>query len=122
MTPPDLNVYLEADRPADAAPRGRLAPYRDTLLTQRAKKIGYERIAAALAKDGVRVSPTWVGSFCRMNFASGEIARRQRELAARTNGTPSSPATAPTAVRPTPASPVATVPGRRGPKIARDDY
>src|ERR1019366_8293092 len=85
MTSPDPNARLleDAIRPQPVTPRpSLLAPYRDALLTQRARRISYERITAALGRNGVQVSLSWVGIFCRKNFPPGEIARRRRELAA----------------------------------------
>ena len=103
--------------------RGRLAPFREALLIWRAKCASYEQIATALAKHGVKVSPAGVGAFCRRNLSKADILREQIRLR---TGTPQPPAsTAPSFVglsavaRPIPAP---LPPGRRGPKIARDDY
>ena len=86
--------------------RDRLAPYRDVLLTHRANGISYEDIAATLTRLGLKVSHSGVGIFCRKHFSKAEILRRQRELEfERTKSLP-------------PAAPA----GKRGPKIARDDY
>jgi len=101
--------------------RGLLAPYRDVLLLWRAKFMSYEHIAATLSANGIRVSPAGVGVYCRSQFTKAEIERVRRENRATTRVT--APARAsnpvPPAVMPPPVEPTS---GRRGPKIARDNY
>jgi hypothetical protein len=101
--------------------RGLLAPYRDVLLLWRAKFMSYEQIAATLCSNGIRVSPAGVGVYCRGQFTKAEIERVRREN--RPTIRPAPPARAsnpnPPAVMPPPAEPTS---GRRGPKIARDNY
>lgn len=101
--------------------RGLLAPYRDVLLLWRAKFMSYEHIAATLSANGVRVSPAGVGVYCRSQFTKAEIERVRREN--RPTARPAAPARAsnplPPVVVPPPAEPAS---GRRGPKIARDNY
>ncbi|HTH49933.1 MAG TPA: hypothetical protein VMB21_20640 [Candidatus Limnocylindria bacterium] len=109
----------------DAAANARdlLSPYREFLLRARAKYMSYEQIAATLAKHGIRISPTAVGVFCRRHFTRAEIERVRAGLvhppvaAASTlpglNVPPAAPAPSPTPAPDT---------GRRGPKIARDDF
>jgi hypothetical protein len=101
--------------------RGLLAPYRDVLLLWRAKFMSYEQIAATLNSNGLRVSPAGVGVFCRGQFTKAEIERVRREHRAMVRATTTPRASNPVspAVVPPPADPVA---GRRGPKIARDNY
>lgn len=102
--------------------RGRLGPYRDVLLVWRAKSVSYEKIAAFLSKEGVTVSPAGVGAYCRRTFSMAEILREQARIR---TGSPNVPAaTALSFGLSAVASPVlAPLPhGRRGPKIARDDY
>jgi hypothetical protein len=102
--------------------RSLLAPYRDVLFLWRVKFMSYEQIAATLTKHGIRVSPAGVGAFCRRSFTKAEILRERHRLGMATAKGPV--ATAPSsgglsAV----AKPAASVtPGRRGPKVARDDY
>ena len=102
--------------------RSLLAPYRDVLLLWRAKFMSYEQIAAALTTHGLKTSPTAVGVFCRGTLTKAEILKERLRL-------DSTPAKGPAATAPSsgglfavakPAPPV--TPGRRGPKIARDDY
>jgi hypothetical protein len=122
----DLHARLieEARRydPAEHS-RSRLAPFRDVLLVCRAKSMSYELIAATLTKHGLKTSPAGVGAFCRRTFSKAEILREQGRLVSETPRGPA--ATAPSfpglsAVgQPAPA-PVPL--GRKGPKIARDDY
>lgn len=99
----------------DAHHRGLLAPYRDVLLLWRAKFMSYEQIAATLTKHGIKVSPAGVGVFCRRSFTKAELDRARQEHLRATPPNPSSPR--PSAPRT--AEPAA---GRRGPKVARDDY
>ena len=102
--------------------RSLLAPYRDVLLLWRAKFMSYEQIAAALTTHGLKTSPTAVGVFCRGTLTKAEILKERLRL-------DTAPAKGPAATAPSsgglfavakPAPPV--TPGRRGPKIARDDY
>jgi hypothetical protein len=102
--------------------RGLLAPYRDVLLLWRAKFMSYEQIAATLTKHGIRVSPAGVGVFCRRTFTKQEIVRERQRL-------DTAPAKGPAATAPSSgglsavAKPAAQMPpGKRGPKVARDDY
>ena len=103
--------------------RSRLAPFRDVLLVWRAKAASYEQIAAALTRQGVKISPAGVGAFCRRTFSQAEILREQTRF--RTEKPTWPAATAPSfpgisAVAPPVPAPLP--PGRRGPKIARDNY
>jgi hypothetical protein len=101
--------------------RGLLAPYRDVLLVWRAKYMSYEQIAGTLNAHGIRVSPAGVGVFCRGQFTKSEIERVRRD--ALIPSRPVAPArissTVPPSVLPSSAE---LTPGRRGPKIARDNY
>ena len=103
--------------------RSRLARFRDVLLTYRAKAVSYEQIAATLTRSGLRTSPAAVGTFCRRSFTKIEILRERRHLQ---KGTPKGlAATAPSSPGLSAAAPPASAPlpsGRRGPKIARDNY
>jgi hypothetical protein len=99
--------------------RGLLAPYRDVLLLWRAKYMSYEQIAATLTRHGLKVSPAAVGVYCRRAFIKAEILRERQRV--ETGSGPKPVATTPMlpltpAITPTPA------PGKRGPKIARDNY
>lgn len=102
--------------------RGLLAPYRDVLLLWRAKFMSYEQISASLTRHGIKVSPAGVGVFCRRNFSKAEILRERHRLG--TESANGSAATAPgSGGRFAVAKPAAPVsPGKRGPKVARDDY
>ena len=103
--------------------RSLLAPYRDVLLLWRAKFMSYEQIAATLTRHGVKVSPASVGIFCRRSFTRAEIMGERKRFE---DGAAHRPAAAllglalpRTDTKPTPAS---GLPGKRGPKIARDNY
>ena len=126
MPSSDLHARLmeEAWRydPAEHS-RSRLAPFRDVLLVWRAKSMSYELIAATLTRHGLKTSPAGVGAFCRRTLSQAEILREQTRL--RTEKPTWPAATAPSflglsAVAPPVPAPLP--PGRRGPKIARDNY
>jgi hypothetical protein len=83
----------------------------------------YEKIAATLTKHGLKISPAGVGVFCRRTLSKAEILREQVRIWMEAPSRPA--ATAPrfpglSAVAPP--VPVPLPPGRRGPRIARDDY
>ena len=126
MPSSDLHARLmeEARRydPAEHS-RSRLAPFRDVLLVWRAKSMSYELIAATLTRHGLKTSPAGVGAFCRRTLSQAEILREQTRL--RTEKPTWPAATAPSlpglSALATPA-PAPLPPGRRGPKIARDNY
>jgi hypothetical protein len=103
--------------------RSLLAPYRDVLLLWRAKFMSYEQIAATLTRHGFKVSPAGVGVYCRRSFTKNEILGERKRFedgaAHRPAATLPGPALPRTDTKPTPAS---AVPGKRGPKIARDNY
>lgn len=103
--------------------RSLLAPYRDVLLLWRAKFMSYEQIAATLTRHGVKVSPASVGIFCRRSFTKAEILGERKRFedgaAHRPAAARPGPALPRDDTKPTPAS---ALPGKRGPKIARDNY
>lgn len=99
--------------------RSLLAPFGDVILLQRAKWMSYEQIAATLTRHGLRISPAAVGCFCRRNFTKAQIARLRQQFGSR----PAKPAhAADVKTAPFQASSVSRESGRRGPKIARDDF
>ncbi len=98
--------------PAEHA-RGLLGPFQEALLLWRVKFMSYEQIAATLTSHGLKVSPAAVGLFCRRNFTKTQILRERQKLNV---PLPRAPAT------PLPAPAVTSPAGRRGPKIARDDF
>lgn len=121
MESAELNVRLmeEARRyePEGYRP-SKLTSHRNVILLYRAKGLSYERIAAAFLKHGLKVSPPTVGLFCRQHIKEPEILRERRRLEAdarRAEAAPSGPVVP--FVRP-----AIALPGRRGPKIARDDF
>ncbi len=122
MEHPDLHArLLEEAKSYDLAQhtRGLLNPFRDVLLLQRAKFMSYEQIAATLTRHGLKVSPAAVGCFCRRNFTKAEIeALRQKQEVKPTAGAAASAARGVARSVPVPAR----EPGKRGPKIARDDF
>ena len=103
--------------------RSLLAPYRDVLLLWRAKFMSYEQIAATLTRHGLKVSPAGIGVFCRRSFTKAEIERERKRLP---DATPQRPAATPPGLTlPPPDTKPAPPPaahGKRGPKIARDNY
>jgi hypothetical protein len=126
MPSSDLHARLMDDArrydPAEHS-RSRLAPFRDVLLVWRAKSMSYEQIAAALTRHGLKTSPAGVGAFCRRTLSKAEILWEQNRNRPETLDKPG--ATAPSfpglsaVAWPAPAP---VPPGRRGPRIARDDY
>ena len=97
--------------------RGLLLPFKEVILLWRVKFMSYEQIAATLTSHGIKVSPTAVGVFCRKNYTKPQILReRQRQDSAPQDKAPVLPSPA------TPTPPSANALGKRGPKIARDDY
>lgn len=99
--------------------RSLLLPYREVLLTQRARYMSYEQISATLARHGITVSPAAVGVFCRRQFSRAEIERVRRTLAAKPE--PARTESATTANATTTTEPRSSTGRRRGPNIARDD-
>jgi hypothetical protein len=126
MNEPSLHAHLMEEarnyNPAEHV-RGVLAPFRDVLFVWRTKSMSYEQIAAALSTRGLKVSPSGVGAFCRRTLSKAEILREQIRIRTEAPNRPA--ATAPSfpglsaVAQP---GPVPVPPGRRGPKIARDDY
>lgn len=104
---------------ASALTRAVLGPYRDVVLMQRARYMSYEQISATFRRHGIAVSPAAVGVFCRRHIRTTDLAaaRNQAGDAKRTAPAivaPALGASASGAARP--------AGGRKGPKIARDDY
>jgi hypothetical protein len=130
MESPELHARLMEDaRSYDptAHTRSLLAPFRDVLLLQRAKFMSYEQISATLTRHGLKVSPAAVGVYCRRNFTKAEIERARQSPTAGA----SAPASRFTPHAPAPGAPTLGVSapgpsnastGKRGPKIARDNY
>lgn len=98
--------------------RSLLGPFREAIFLWRVKFMSYEQIAATLTRHGIKVSPAGVGVYCRRNFTKAELLRERERLAAEPQRKPDSGQPASATARPN--APV--VPGKRGPKIARDDY
>ncbi len=100
-----------------------LAPHREALVLYRAKGMSYERIAAALRKQGLNVAPPTVGAFCRRQITEAEVLRERRRLEASLRRPAADfPAAVTPLAPPSAKSSPAPAPGRRGPKIARDDF
>jgi hypothetical protein len=103
--------------------RSLLAPYRDVLLLWRAKFMSYEQIAATLTRHGVKVSPASVGIFCRRSFTRAEILGERKRFEDRAAHRPAAALPGPALPRAdTKPPPASALPGKRGPKIARDNY
>jgi hypothetical protein len=111
---------MEDARRYDASEHTRelLAPYRDVILIWRAKYMSYEQISATLERHGLKVSPTAVGVYCRRHFTKAEILRERVRVEQEIPKAAATQIPLQSAVS-RPASPQ---PGKRGPKIARDDY
>ena len=106
---------MEDARRYDPAEHNRtlLTPFRDVILLWRAKFMSYEQIAATLGRHGLRVSPASVGVFCRRQYTRADILRERQRVESDTRSA--------TAALATPANLPAAV-GKRGPRIARDNY
>ena len=103
--------------------RSLLAPYRDVLLLWRAKFMSYEQIAAPLTRHGVKVSSASVGIFCRRSFTRAEIMGERKRFEDGAAHRPAAALPGPALPRAdTKTTPASALPGKRGPKIARDNY
>ena len=127
MDAPELHSRLMDDaRRYDptAHTRGLLGPFRDVILLQRAKFMSYEQISATFARHGLKVSPAAVGVFCRRHYTKAEIGRaRQNQATGPVQGRPPAPsAKVAPALGASAPGPAVTGNGKRGPKIARDNY
>lgn len=118
----ELNSRFMADarRCGKAEPkRSKLWPHREAVIVYRAKGLSYERIAAAFSSQGLAISGPTVGQFCRTRLTTAEVLRERRQLEAEERRADLSPPLSP----PRSVSPASfPMPGRRGPKIARDDF
>jgi len=111
-------LLAEARRcPPAAATGSRLVPFREALLTFRAKRLSQEKIARILKQHGIQIERTAVGDYCRRFCPAADIERVRRDLIAAATGTPA--AAVPTKP-PLPASDDGAG-KRRNPRIARDD-
>ena len=127
MDAPDLHSRLMDDaRRYDPAAhtRGLLGPFRDVILLQRAKFMSYEQISATFARHGLKVSPAAVGVFCRRHYTKAEIERARQGQASNPalGRVPAAPAKVAPALGASAPGPAAIGNGKRGPKIARDNY
>ena len=81
----DLPVRLLAEArrclPATAT-SSRLVPFREALLTFRAKRLSHEKIATILKQHGVQIERTAVGDYCRRFCPAADIERVRRDLIA----------------------------------------
>ncbi|AHF92557.1 hypothetical protein OPIT5_22285 [Opitutaceae bacterium TAV5] len=98
----------------------RLLPLREAILAFRAKNYSYERIAGFLKPQGILISGSSVGAFCRKHCPASEINRLRKNIAEGDNHSPAVPESPPAAAR-TP-SRSSSSGSQRGPKIARDDF
>lgn len=117
---PDFPARLlaEAHRHAPTQiERSRLMPLREALLTFRAKRTSYEKIAAILKGHGVTIQASTVGYFCRRYCPVADVERIRRNLIAAATGLPDTTARAVAAAATTNDSPGK----RRSARIARDD-
>ncbi len=90
-------------------------PLREALLTFRARRNSYEKIAGILKDHGVSIQASTVGYFCRRYCPAADIERVRRELiSAVTGSSRPAPLTAPAASVGNPGKPRST-------RIARDD-
>jgi hypothetical protein len=127
--PPDnarrLAQYVAEGRKPRSQRFTALEPYRDVLLTERRAGASIRLIVQSLAKLDVAISEETL----RVWFLKEKLPKRRRARKKRAATPKVSPVSPTMAVRPvicsvpTPVpSTVGTQPGRRGPKIARDNY
>ena len=111
-------LLAEARRclPATAT-SSRLVPFREALLTFRAKRLSHEKIATILKQHGVQIERTAVGDYCRRFCQAADIERVRRDLIAAATGTPATAAL----TKPPMLSTDGGAGKRRNPRIARDD-
>ncbi len=119
---PDLpeRLLAFARQHAPVSPeRSRLMPLREAILTLRAKRLSYARIAVVLRTHGVLIRASALGDFCRLHCPDAEVERARHQLFTTAAAAPA-PAVPPLA----PAGPAPAASGqakRRSPRIARDD-
>jgi hypothetical protein len=126
MPSSDLHARLLDDAHSyspDAHHRSLLDPYRDVILLQRAKFMSYEQIAGTFTRNGLKVSGPGVAGYCRRTFTKAEILQERRRLESeRTKGPAATAPSFPGLSAVAKPGLVPVPPGRRGPKIARDNY
>ncbi len=108
--------YDPAEKPAS-----RLTPHRNALVLFRAKGLSYAGIAERFRQQGLNVAPSTVVLFCRQHIKGTEVLRERRRLEAGTAHSENTPGAAVVPFAMPPVKPAAAA-GRRGPKIARDDF
>lgn len=109
---------MEDAQSCSPSPRStsRLMPHRSVVLLYRAKGLSFEKIALRFQQLGVRVAPSTVVLFCRQHIRETDVLRERRRLEAGLGPSEAEPAA------PSAPSAASTTPGKRGPKIARDDF
>jgi hypothetical protein len=117
MGPDELHARLleEAKRYNPPIGRSSLVPYRDVILLWRAKGMSYEKIAATLKQNGLKISSAGVGVFCRGHLTRTEIERARRDQVTSSNSMPFNSSLSKALGTP-------QILGQRGPRIARDDF
>ncbi|EIP98805.1 hypothetical protein OpiT1DRAFT_03274 [Opitutaceae bacterium TAV1] len=99
----------------------RLLVVREAILAFRAKNYSYEHIAGLLKPQGIIISGSSVGAFCRKHCSSAEIIRVRKEISRREDRLPAVPGSLPVVLKALP--PRLSLSGSpRGPTIARDDF
>lgn len=119
---PDLpeRLLAFARQHAPVSPeRSRLMPLREAILTFRAKRLSYEKIAAVLRSHGVLIRASALGDFCRQHCPDAEVERARHQLFATATAAPAQPTTPMSLANPAPSQ--SGPAKRRGPRIARDD-
>jgi len=98
----------------------RLLAVREAILVFRARNYSYERIAGFLKPQGIIISGSSVGAFCRKHCPTSEIARVRKENSRGEDCPPVASGSSPAATKTSSRS--SSAGSQRGPKIARDDF
>ena len=96
--------------------------YKESLLILRAKHASYETIAKLLAERGVKVSVGTIRKFCMTNEAKIKRLRAELKEQMPVDLEETSPAVPDSGTTSEVRTPLTTEPGRRGPRIARDQF
>jgi hypothetical protein len=97
-----------------------LENYREPLLLLRAKYASYETIVKVLAEHGVKASVGTIRKFCITNDAEIKRLREESEDQRESDADELSRPSPETRTTNEPRAPLTSEPGKRGPRVARD--
>jgi hypothetical protein len=96
--------------------------YKEPLLLLRAKYASYETIVKLLAERGVKVSVGTIRKFCLANEAEVKRLRAELKEQMTVDHEETPPATTDRGPTSEGRTPLTTEPGKRGPRVARDNF